>query len=155
MSHKVFDIKAPLVVVILIMSGMATFVTLRLQWIEERLQPQEVIGKKETPHLSHSDRVVVLDSRVPEEEYIIDKNSFDVIPCKAIVVNYNLILKEEPAVRTREVGIIQNRVLLEVKEKSYHKSIVNIRDEQLEDYWYRVTFNGEEGWVFGYFLDFY
>jgi uncharacterized protein YgiM (DUF1202 family) len=66
----------------------------------------------------------------------------------AVIKAAYLRLREQPESDSRLVTTLWKGYVLEVKSRSPEKSIA----ENAEDYWYQVSYDGLQGWVFGTYL---
>lgn len=66
----------------------------------------------------------------------------------AVIEAAYLRLRERPESTSKLVTTLWKGYVLEVKSRSPEKAI----EEDIEDYWYQVSYDGLQGWVFGSYL---
>ncbi|MBN2049936.1 MAG: SH3 domain-containing protein [Spirochaetales bacterium] len=86
---------------------------------------------------------VVLDIELPPTPILSIKTSWGVI------TSSHLRLREEPNLESRAITTLWRGYVLEIVSQGPEKETV----EDGYDYWYRINFDGLQGWVFGSYLD--
>lgn len=69
----------------------------------------------------------------------------------AVITSSHLRLREKPALNAAAITTLWRGQVLEIVSQGAEKEVV----EDRLDYWYRIHYDGLQGWVFGAYLDFY
>jgi len=68
-----------------------------------------------------------------------------------VINSSHLRLREKPTTDARAITTLWRGYVLEIVSQSAEKEMV----EDEVDYWYRINYDGLQGWVFGSYLDLY
>ena len=68
-----------------------------------------------------------------------------------VIVSTYLRMRDKPDIRSKPVATLWKGNILEIISRNPEKRIV----DDLEGYWYQVTYGGLQGWVFSSYLNFF
>jgi len=66
----------------------------------------------------------------------------------AAITSSHLRLRVEPSIKAKPITTLWKGYILEIISRSSRKEIV----EDHEDYWYQISYDGLQGWVFGAYV---
>ncbi|MBI9102815.1 MAG: SH3 domain-containing protein [Spirochaetales bacterium] len=69
----------------------------------------------------------------------------------AIITSSHLRLRSEPSLESEAVSLLYRGYIMEILSQTPFTEVV----EEKDDYWYRISYDGLQGWVFGGYLEIY